>query len=174
MYLLAALSSDTRSTPVKPSAERLRLAACSVVTRSDVKQVLGRAVARGTEESSSLGSTCDYETGQGLVSVTVQHLTATPDRSVEIAGLAKEIPEGVVRDAPEFGPDAFFLDIPGAGAQLHIVRGGREHLMVSVLGLGEPPEASAVAARIRRKALTRLSGRLARGLLYYWQEVCMR
>ena len=61
-----------------------------------------------------------------------------------------------MRDAPSFGAQAFFVDVPGAGTQLHVIRGGREHVMVSVLGFGEAAQVSAAAERIARKVLGRL------------------
>ena len=58
--------------------------------------------------------------------------------------------------APGFGGTAFFLDIAGAGTQLHIVRGDRNYLLVSVLGFGEAARVSRAAERMARKALGRL------------------
>jgi hypothetical protein len=157
LLLLAALAVDTHTVTPKRPAAPLRLTACEVATRMDVEQALGRPVGRGRAETWGAESNCDYETSEGgMVTITLQQLSARPDLAVETASLMRETPEGKVREAADFGPDAFFLEIPAAGAQLHLIRGGRQHLMVSVLGLGEPSLASEVAAAIARKALTRL------------------
>jgi hypothetical protein len=47
------------------------------------------------------------------------------------------------------------MDIPNAGTQLHIVDGGSQHLMVSILGFGDASKVSGVAVQIARKAMTR-------------------
>ncbi|SPF51308.1 conserved hypothetical protein [Candidatus Sulfopaludibacter sp. SbA4] len=91
-----------------------------------------------------------------MVSITIQQLAAKPDLVSEIASLKKEIPEGIARNATGFDTASFFFDIPGAGTQLHILIGDRQHLMVSILGFGEAPETSGAAERIARRAISRL------------------
>jgi hypothetical protein len=54
------------------------------------------------------------------------------------------------------GGVAFFLDIAGAGTQLHFIRGDRDYLMVSILGFGDAGAVSAAAEEIARAALARL------------------
>ena len=91
-----------------------------------------------------------------MVSITIQQLAAKPDLDSEIASLKKEIPEAIARNATGFDAGSFFLDIPGAGTQLHILIGDRQHLMVSILGFGEALEISGAAERIARRAISRL------------------
>lgn len=112
------------------------------------------SVSNGVEEIQGKASTCDYSTKTGLVSITIQRLTQKPDLRVEIAAMKKEIPEGLVRAAPGF-TEAFYLDIPEAGTQLHIVDGGSQHLMVSILGFGDASKVSSIAAQLASKAMTR-------------------
>jgi hypothetical protein len=153
--LLWLLSGETRVAPPKRAFIPHRLTACAVVTRADVEQAIGRAVDAGNEGIDGAASTCDYAGGGGLVSITVQRLAAKPDHAVEIASLKKEMPDGAERAAPGFA-DAFFWDLPGAGTQLHVLNGDREHVMVSILGFGGAPAVASAAERIARKAISRL------------------
>jgi hypothetical protein len=59
-----------------------------------------------------------------------------------------------VRLAPELG--GFYLDIAGAGTQLHVIREEREYVMISILGLGDATQVSAAAQRLAKIALGRL------------------
>ena len=93
----------------------------------------------------------DYRSNR-LVSITIQRLMAKPDLQLEIAVLKRELPEAVVRDAPGF-PEASYLDLPGAGTQLHIAKDNGQHLMISILGFGEGLQVSGAAAQIARKAM---------------------
>jgi hypothetical protein len=155
LYILFAVSAVTQNSTVERPLPTRQLTACSIVTKADVEQAIGLSVGDGTEEIQGNASTCDYGTKTGLISITIQKLTNKPDLKKEILALKKEIPEGLARDAPGF-PEAFYLDIPNAGTQLHIVDGGLQHLMVSILGFGDASKVSGVAAQIARKALSRL------------------
>lgn len=155
LYLLLTFATDTRPVPVKPSFTPLPLTACAIVTRADVEQAIGRRVNDGNEEKEGPASTCDYAAKGGLVSISIQRLAAKPNLEAEIAALRKGMPGSTVRDAAGF-PGAFYLDLPGAGTQLHILNGDRDHLMVSILGFGEAPQVSSAAARIARAAIKRL------------------
>ena len=128
--------------------------ACSAVTANDVERALGRRVARGTEETRGADSTCDYASGNGLVSITLQRLRAPVDLTLEIASLKKEVEDSSVRLAPEFG--GFFLDIAGAGTQLHVIRENREYVMISILGFGDAAQVSAATERLAKIALGRI------------------
>ncbi len=100
-------------------------------------------------------SSCDYAAGNGQVTVTLQRLAAKLDLPFEMKGLKAVAPKGRVREAAGMGTVAFFLDIPGAGTQLHVLRGERDYVMVSVLGFGEPEEVAAAAEAMARNALAR-------------------
>ena len=128
--------------------------ACLTLTRSDVQAALGRRVGKPEEQNSEAVSTCDYATDRGRVTVTLQRLDRDPDIASEIAALQLEIEGASARPAPNFGPQAFYLDIAGAGTKLHIVR-GRDYLLISVLGFGEAPSVVAAVERMARAALAR-------------------
>lgn len=111
----------------------------------------------GVEHGTGPGqSTCDYTAGDGEVTIALVHSADKLDADEEIRQLKKILPKGAVREAEGVGVRAFFLDIPYAGAQLHVLRGDHDYLMVSVLGLGGPAQVSGAAVQIARKALDRL------------------
>jgi len=126
------------------------------VTAADLEGALGRRFGRGQEESHGPESTCDYGAGKGQVSITIQRLSAKLDIAAEIESLKQSIPESTVRMMTGLGSTAFFLDIDGAGTQLHVIREQRDCLMVSILGFGNAAEVSAAAERIARAALGRI------------------
>ncbi|HUA21700.1 MAG TPA: hypothetical protein VMB25_23305 [Bryobacteraceae bacterium] len=131
--------------------------ACTVVTKADVEQALGRPVSGGVEHKTAPAqSTCDYTSGDGEITIALVHSGDKLDADEEMRELEKILPKGAVREATGIGLRAFFLDIPRAGAQLHVLRGEHDYLMISVLGLGGPSEVSSAAVQIARKALDRL------------------
>ena len=160
--LLVAFSGDGRAPASKPSSFSFP-AACTVVTRADVEQALGRPVGRGREDTSADSSSCDYAAGSGVVTITVQRVRARLDVRAEASSLRRAVPEGRLREAhlAETGAGtpaetaAFYLDIDGAGTQLHVIRGGHDYVLVSVLGFGEADRVSQAAEKIALKALER-------------------
>ena len=130
--------------------------ACSAVTAADLERALGRRFGPGHEESHGGESTCDYGAGNGQVSITIQRLSAKLDIPAEIESLKKSIEDASVRMVSGLGSAAFYLDIAGAGTQLHVVREDRDCVMVSILGFGDAPQVSTAAERIARAALGRI------------------
>jgi hypothetical protein len=130
-----------------------------VVTRLDIEAALARRIAAGTPEAEPGQTSCDYAGRYGQVSIVIEQLGRKPDLAAEIAAMERTIPDSKVRDAPGLAAPAFYLDIPGAGTQLHVLFGERDYLMVSVLGFGAPADVSAAARRIARSALERLATR---------------
>ncbi len=130
------------------------ITACRAITRAEVIDALGRTVNEGAETTAGAESSCDYATAHGLVSLVIERVGGMPDIRNEMDSMKKLVPEASFRMAEGIGPRAFFVDIPGAGTQLHIL-GEHECLLVSVLGFGEPAEVAAVAEKLARKALSR-------------------
>jgi hypothetical protein len=91
----------------------------------------------------------------------LQRLDRVPSVAEESAALEREIEGASARPAPGFGPAAFFLDIAGAGTQLHVIR-GHEYLLVSVLGFGDAAQVSAAAEKMARAAMSRWQVQLHR------------
>lgn len=158
--LALALAGATHSPAALPAQSPLSLkppTACTVVTQADVEAALGRPVSGGVEhKTTAMQSTCDYTAGDGEVTVALVHSSDKLDPDAEVSELKKILPKGAVREADGIGVRAFFLDIPSAGAQLHVLRGEHDYLMVSVLGFGSPAQVSDKALRLARKALDRL------------------
>jgi hypothetical protein len=156
--LFLAFSSGGRAPVIKPSPLGLP-AACTVVTRADVEQALGRSVGRGKEDIGDGSSSCDYAAGSAIVTITVQHVRARLDVRAEVASLQRAIPDGHLREAhlgeTPAETTAFYLDLDGAGTQLHVIRAGHDYLLISVLGFGEADRVSQAAEKIARKALER-------------------
>ncbi len=154
LYLLAA-TITTHNPQVSRSIPPLELTACSIATRADIEDAIGRQVSNGKEEIQGRASTCDYSVKGALVSITIQRLPQKPNLRVELAALKTEVPEGIIRTATGF-PEAFYFDIPGGGTQLHIISDKNEHLMISILGFGEASQVSGAATQIARRAMRRL------------------
>ncbi len=129
------------------------LGACTAVTAEDLQRTLGISFRRGQESSSGKQSTCDYAVGNGQVSVTIQRLDGAIDIAAEIEAMKAEIPGATVR---RVGEASFFVEIPGAGVQLHVVRGERDYVMVSILGLGDAAAVGGAAERLAGAAVGRL------------------
>jgi hypothetical protein len=132
------------------------MGACSAVTAADLERAIGRRFGPGQETSLGSDSTCDYGAGNGLVSITVMRLREKLDVPAEIESMKKTLEGSSVRMLPGLGSAAFFLDIAGAGTQLHVIRNDRDYVMVSILGFGDPAVVSAAAERIARAALGRI------------------
>ena len=154
LLLAAAVSTKPVVTPrLVPSKV---LGACSAVTADDLERALGRRFGRGQEQSHGAESTCDYGARNGQVSITVLRLNAKLDIVAEIENLKRSIEESSVRMISGLGGTAFFLDIAGAGTQLHVIRDDRDYVMVSILGFGDAAAVSAAAERVARAALGRI------------------
>lgn len=126
------------------------------MTPADLERALGRRFGRGQEESRGTESTCDYGAGNGQVSITIQRLSTKVDIGVELESLKRSIPDSSVRVISGLAGTAFFLDIAGAGTQLHAIRGDRDYVLVSILGFGDAAAVSGAAERIARTALGRI------------------
>jgi hypothetical protein len=125
------------------------------VTAEDLHLALGISFHRAAETNGPQ-STCDYGSGTAQVSVTIHRLSAPPDVAVEIAALKLELPGSTSRMVNGLDGEAFLLEIPHAGAQLHVFRAARDYVMVSILGLGDAIRVGPAAERLARTALARL------------------
>jgi hypothetical protein len=156
LYLMFAAAVSARPAVTLRPVFGKAVGACSAVTPADLERALGRRFGRGHEENRGTESTCDYGAGNGQVSITIQRLSAKVNLGVEVEGLQKSIADSSVRMIPGVGSIAFFLDIAGAGTQLHVIRDDRDYVMVSILGFGDAAAVSAAAERIARAALGRI------------------
>jgi hypothetical protein len=157
ILLLSAASGTPAASrlPASRAAVAPPVTACRAVTLQNVRQALGRRIAKAGEETGPLESSCDYAAGEARVTVTVQRLEKPLALRSEIAQLLADIPGSKLRNAPDLRAAAFFLDIAGAGTQLHLIRGS-DYVMISILGFGEPAGVSPAALSLMRAALARL------------------
>jgi hypothetical protein len=156
LFLLFAAAVSTKAAVITRPTFSKALGACSAVTATDLEDALGRRFGRGREENHGAESTCDYGAGNGQVSITIQRLNARLDIPAEIVSLEQSVEGSSVRMASGLGGTAFFLDIARAGTQLHVIRDGRDYVMVSILGFGEAAQVSTAAERLARAALGRI------------------
>ena len=63
------------------------------------------------------------------------------------------MPRARMTSVAGIGSRAVLLDLPNAGAQLHVIRQGSVYVMISVLGLGEASEVSRGAEALARRVL---------------------
>jgi hypothetical protein len=149
LFLLAA-STPAPKPVMKPLAA---IGACDVVTNSEVRAAFKRPFAKGSGDASS----CEYVAlDQQVVAIKMQHSIQKLDVAAEMLTLRKAFPEGRMRDAKGFSSPAFFMDLPGIGTQLFVIRGGHDFLLVSVMGIGEPKKVAAGAMHVAKIALERL------------------
>ena len=126
------------------------------MTAEDLHLALGISFGRAAETANGPQSTCDYASGTAQVSVTIQRLSAPLDITTEIAALKVEFPGSRARMVDGLDGEAFLLEIPHAGAQLHAFRTGRDYVMISILGLGDASAVGPAAERLARTAFARL------------------
>jgi len=156
LFLLLSLVANTRPAPAQKPVPIKAVTACLAVTRADLEQALGRSFSAGKEESSGAESSCDYVADGGQVTIMIHRLTEALDMPAELESLKSAIPGASLREVAGIGTRAFFLDIGDAGTQLHVIRGNRDYLLVSILGFGDATRVSAAAEKMARKALDRL------------------
>jgi len=127
--------------------------ACSAIAKADVERVLGTKVSEGLGHDNGVESTCEFMAPGALVTVSMQRLPNRLNLGAEIETLKAALAGSTIRDASESGTRAFFVDIAGAGTQIHIISEDHQYVMVSVLGFGEGERPSAAAATLARKIL---------------------
>jgi len=150
--LLLFLAASTP--PPKPVAKLVAaLSPCEIVTNLEVRKAFKRPFAKGAAD----GSSCEYAAlEQQVVAIKMHHSINKIDVQAEMLTLRKAFPDARMRDAKKFPGPAFFLDHPGVGTQLFIIRGEHDFLLVSVMGLGEAKRVAPAAAQIAKIALDRL------------------
>jgi hypothetical protein len=156
LSLLLLLAARTPATPPTRAPIVLKTtAACSAATREDVEEALGRSLANGREHTDAIGSTCEYVAAGGEVTITIHRSTAKLNPAVEIENLKISVPGAGLRDVAGLGTRAVLLDMGGVGAQLHVMRGDYDYVLISVLGFGDAQRVSPVAEKIARVTLER-------------------
>jgi len=126
------------------------LTSCSAITHEDVERAVGRVVARGFEENVKGQSTCDFVGKTGIVSVAIHDIDGPVSLQAQQRDIREAIPGAKIRPAAQ----GFFVNIPDAGTQLHVLASAHKYVIVSVLGFG--PGSDAAAESIARTVTTSL------------------
>ena len=154
-FLLLAAASTPVTTAPAPLSRPQAVSACTAATRLEVERAVGASIDAGKLRQDAGGSTCDYTGDAGQITIALHHSVAALDFNAEIANLKAALPEARLVEVPMSGVRALLVDLAGAGAQLHVLRNGRDYLLVSVLGFGNSAQARTVAKSIAHRALTR-------------------
>ncbi len=131
------------------------LAPCALVTRAEVQEAAGVAVADGTVNPANK-LVCDFKIGAtgSSVSLLLTRKTAVDTAERTVAMLQKtKINASVVTGIG----DGAYAASPGYGMQQLGAYKGSNHVVVTVLIMGTPEaKTKAIAEKVMRKALTRL------------------
>ncbi|HEY3441197.1 MAG TPA: hypothetical protein VGK29_10615 [Paludibaculum sp.] len=153
--LLLAVASTPRPHSAGPAPPMQRISACEGTTRQELQRDLGAAIQAGKLRQEAGGSSCEYEGEGGHVSISLHHAVAVLDFEAEIHNLKAALPEARLVEIPMSGVRALLVDLDESGAQIHVLRGGRDYLLISVLGFGNAAHARVIAESIAQRALTR-------------------
>jgi len=153
-FLFAVASTPYPVTPA-PAARVRSVSACATATRQELQRDLGAAIDAGKLRQEAGGSTCDFAGERGQISISLHHTVAALDFPGEIANLKAALPEARLVEIPMPGVRALLVDLDESGAQIHVLRNGRDYLLVSVLGFGNANHARAIAEGIAQRALAR-------------------
>lgn len=153
--LLLAIATTPRLPGAGPAPPMQQISACAAATRQELQRALGASIDAGKLRQEAGGTSCEYEGESGRVSISLHHTVAALDFEAEIQNLKGALPEARLVEIPMRGVRALLVDLDESGAQIHVLRGGRDYLLISVLGFGRAAEARAIAETIAQRALTR-------------------
>ncbi len=162
LLLLASAAPGTEIAHARDTGWRtvqLEARSCGWVTKLEAELELGRRLEAGADEQEGGESSCTYAAGDGkeaMVRISSQQLPAGVDPAHELAVLKAGFPDAAICPIPGLGRWAVLMQIPGAGAQAHVVSESGKYLLVSVLGFGDGARVTAAAEALARKAASRL------------------
>ncbi|MGA2600717.1 MAG: hypothetical protein ABSH09_27440 [Bryobacteraceae bacterium] len=156
LSLLLAPLAHTSTRPSVFPAELKTVTACETISAAEIAQAIGIRVGNAKEERDSAGSTCEFRSGGGHVTVALRHSPAKLDVDSEIENIHAALPHAKLRDVNGIGTRAFFFDMDTAGTQLNVLRGEHDCLLVSMLGFGDAEQVSEAVEKIARLAIGRL------------------
>jgi hypothetical protein len=130
------------------------LAPCAVVTKAEIQEAVGAAVADGTLNANNK-SVCDFKVGDaGVVSVMLTNRSSDENAEKTVAELKKRKIAAEV--APGFGESAYSSS-PGYGmSQLGAYKGARQVIVTAMLFGAPEAKNKAVVEKVMRKALARV------------------
>ncbi|MDQ1469038.1 MAG: hypothetical protein QOJ99_518 [Bryobacterales bacterium] len=110
----------------------------------------------GKEDLTGPGAGCTFSGSYGEVTFTVQRPEQRLDIAAEVETLKASFAGATVREIAGLGTSAYLLEIGDSGAQVHVIRGEHDYLMVSVPGFGNAERVAEIAEALARKALARI------------------
>ena len=154
--LPAVLALMTYSQPPNVSPAIATVSACNVVTASEILSFTGRPMTRTFDRRAGLESTCDYASGEAVVTIVLRRSPRILDLPAEVGNLRSSFPEASLRNVEGLGGAAILVELGEPGVLLNVFRDEHHYLLVSILGFGEDFPASRVVEKIARRALDRL------------------
>jgi hypothetical protein len=153
LLILAGTINAAEQTKPRPAAEPL--SACALVTKAEIKEVIGTAIGDGRPMKDGTTDICAFTTPKGDdVRIFVTRSSTKRDLSKAVDQARKAMPTATVREVPGLGDKALLVDLPAQGTLLSVYRAG-DTLVVSVLEAGDGAKADAAAEKIARKAFSR-------------------
>ena len=153
--LLLAAASTPRPAALADSSRVPLVSACAAATRQELQRAVGASIDAGKPRQEAGGSACDFIGENGQVTISLHHTVAPLDFATEISNLKSAMPEARLTEIPMSGVRALLVDLDSYGVQLHVLRNGRDYMLVSVLGFGNAGQARAIAQVIAQRALSR-------------------
>ncbi len=154
--LPAVLALMTYSQPPHVTPAIGTVSACSAVTAPEILSFTGRLMTRTSDRRAGLESTCDYASGEAVVTIVLRRSTRKLDLPAEVGNLRSSFPDAALRSVEGLGGAAILVELGGPGVLLNVFRDEHDYLLISVLGFGEDFPASRVVEKIARRALDRL------------------
>ena len=152
LILAGAINAAEEAKP-RPAAEPL--SACALITKAEIKEVIGTAIGDGTPMKDGNMNVCAFTTPKGDdVRIFVTRSSTKRDLSNALGEARKAMPTATVREVSGLGDKALLVDLPAQGTLLSVYRAG-DTLVVSVLEAGDGAKADAAAEQIARKAFKR-------------------
>ena len=139
----------------KPHPAAKPLSACALVTKAEIKEIIGTAIGDGVPRKDGTTDICAFKTPKGeQVNIFVTRSPAKRDLSKALDQAREAMPTATVREVPGLGDKALLVDLPIHGNLFSVYRAG-DTLVVSVLEAGDRAKADAAAEKIARKAFKR-------------------
>jgi len=156
LYLSLFLAPVVHGSMPRFPAQLKTVTACETISAGEIAQALGVRIGTAKEERDGEGSTCEFRSGGGHVTIALRHSPAKLDVDAEIETIRAALPHARLRDVNGIGTRAFFFDMDTAGTQLNVLRGEHDCLLVSMVGFGDAEQVSGAVEKIARLAIGRL------------------
>ena len=138
--------------PVFAQVGAKKLTPCSVVTKAEVQEAVGKMVVADPVPNKTNPTVCDFKVGDyGTVGVMVPPPGTSPDQLLAEMKRSKL----AVTDAPGIGDRSFYVS-PGFGmAQLNTFKGGNYVIITVIIPGSDETKGREIATKLMQKALAR-------------------